>query len=137
MTYGWAIVVVMVTGIALWQLGIFHLEGQTSASSTGFPRIKPQLTLISVNESGYFKGTFTNGAGGPVNILSITCENLSLTIPSDSVPYGANFDFIGSCGITGKKGDSYKLGILITYNTTIAGEMQTHTDKGTIRGPFD
>ena len=137
MTYGWAIVVVMVTGIALWQLGIFNLDGQTSTTSVGFPRIKPQVTMVSVNESGYVLLTFTNGGGGPVNVLRVTCGNMTLTTPTDTVAYGANFDVNGTCPVNGGHGDPYLLDMLITYNTSIAGETQTHTDKGTIRGPIE
>ncbi len=62
MTYGWAILVVMVVGIAMWQLGIFNMGG-TTVTSTGFAKIKPQLAGTGLSSSGTFTGVFTNGVG--------------------------------------------------------------------------
>jgi len=146
MTYGWAILVVMVVGIVMWQLGIFNLGGVTSTTSTGFPRIKPQLALMSVNTSGYWSATFTNGAGGPIMIETITCKTGSATpdtvtgISAGPYSVGDNFN-IGtsdcSTHVSGSTGDPYDLDIVITYNVTLAGRTVSHTDEGTLRGPLE
>jgi hypothetical protein len=137
MTYGWAVLVVIVAGIVMWQLGTFNFEGQTSTTSTGFPRIKPQLTLMRVNESGYFIGTFTNGAGGPIVLNYVSCEGIPVTVPAGTVSYGENFDVSGSCGLTGKRGDPYNLDIVISYNVTLKERTNTHTDQGRLIGPIE
>ena len=145
MTYGWAILVVMVVGIVMWQLGIFNLGGVTSTTSTGFPRIKPQLALISMNKT-YLKATFTNGAGGPVNLNSATFAsdascNLDASVASyatDSISVGENFELTGVCsGATGSTGDPYDLDLTLNYNVSLAGTVVTHSDKGTLRGPIE
>ena len=137
MTYGWAVVVVIVSGIVMWQLGILNFEGQTSTTSTGFPRIKPQLTLMTVNESGYWVGTFTNGAGGPIVVNYVSCWGNSITGPADTVSYGQNFDVNGSCGISGNRGNPYAIDVVISYNVTLSGSIITHTDEGSLRGPIE
>jgi hypothetical protein len=43
MTYGWAILVVMVAGVALWQLGIFNMGGSVLPTANGFNELKPIL----------------------------------------------------------------------------------------------
>jgi hypothetical protein len=144
MTYGWAILVVMVVGIVMWQLGIFNLGGITSTTSTGFPRIKPQLALMSVNTSDHIKMSFTNGAGGPIYLNSVTCEGVGLSGISVG-PYspGENFhletDATGACAdaISGSAGDPYDLTITISYNVTLAGRTVEHLDEGTLRGPLE
>jgi hypothetical protein len=33
MTYGWAILVVLIVGIVLWQLGVIHMDGPRYAAT--------------------------------------------------------------------------------------------------------
>jgi len=137
MTYGWAILVVMVVGIVMWQLGIFNIGGVTSTTSTGFPRLRPQLALMSMNTTGYFKGTFTNGAGGPIIITAVTGD-CAITPAANTYSAGENFQLSGDCaGVSGSAGDPYDVTLDISYNVTLAGITSTHTDHGTIRGPFE
>ncbi|MFH1788055.1 MAG: hypothetical protein ABH834_01585 [Candidatus Altiarchaeota archaeon] len=137
MTYAWVIVVVFVVGVILWHMGLFSIEGQSASTSVGFPRIKPFMLATTVNSSGYLDAVFTNGAGGPIAVLQAFCGNTTLNVPAETVAYGEEFRLNGNCSIAGKTGDPYYLEILITFNTTAGGETQTHTDKGSIRGPID
>jgi len=119
MTYGWAILVVMVVGIAMWQLGLFTFGGATSTTATGFPRLKPQLALISVSPGGAFTGTFTNGAGGPATMISAV-GGCSFTVPSGAITAGENFVITGiGCTISGLSGDPYNIEMNITYNISL------------------
>lgn len=136
-TYGWAVLVVMIVGIILWELGILSPGGQSAYSSIGFPRIKPQMALNSMNESGYFKGVFTNGAGGPVFFESVTCQGLDLTFPAYKVGFGDNFDVNGSCGFTGALGNPFSVDITLTYNVSVGGGLVSHIDVGTLNGPIE
>ena len=70
MTYGWAILVVMIVGIAMWQLGIFNMGG-TTVTSTGFAKIKPQLAGTGLTADGQFIGVFTNGVGTRIDITAV------------------------------------------------------------------
>ena len=136
-TYGWAVLVVMIVGIILWELGILSPGGQSAHSSIGFPRIKPQMALNSMNASGYFMGVFTNGAGGPIIFESVTCGGLDLTYPTYPVGFGDNFDVNGSCGLTGGVGDPFSVDIILTYNVSVGGGIVTHIDAGTLNGPIE
>jgi len=141
MTYGWAILVVMVVGIVMWQLGIFNLGGVTSTTSTGFPRVKVQLALVTVNSSGHMKGAFTNGAGGPIKFNHISCSGDYLTSPDGAISVGDNFEVNGECpqmgGTGGGLGDPFEVTIILDYNVTLAGSTITHRDFGTVRGPIE
>jgi len=59
MSYGWAILVVLVIGVTLWQLGIFSAAPST-ITSNGFPVIKPLLTACGMKKDVRFPG-FMNG----------------------------------------------------------------------------
>ena len=148
MTYGWAILVVMVVGIVMWQLGIFNLGGVTATTSTGFPRIKPQLPLVKVQAgTGTVEATFTNGAGGPLTIEAFNatigsqqtlCAGAKTGEGSD-VGMGSNFKLTIVCGnlIRGNPGDPYDVAFAITYNLTVAGTTIEHVEYGTLRGPLE
>lgn len=71
MNYGWAILVVLVVGIMLWQLGYLDMHAETMTVS-GFSRLKPQLAGTRLTTTGDFEGTFTNAAGETVVIKDFT-----------------------------------------------------------------
>jgi hypothetical protein len=43
MTYGWAILVVLVVGAGMWRMGVFSLGGSVAPTSSGFELLKPLL----------------------------------------------------------------------------------------------
>ena len=137
MTYSWAILVVMLVGVAMWQMGIFNIGNATATTMTGFPRIKPQLSLTSVTTDGNFTGIFTNGAGGTVDIERVygSCD---FTKPPPSISMGKNFKITGlKCKVSCEAGDSYNLDVYVEYNLTAMGEVVAHRDMGTLRGPLE
>lgn len=146
MTYGWAILVVMIVGIVMWQLGIFSL-GPRTITSTGFSKIKPQIAGSGLGADGTFVGVFTNGVGTSVNLNSVTINNTvggtattcTVTNPGamNPIPVGENFAVTAAnCG-TSARGDIYTMTVAINYDVTIGTVTTTHTDSGTIRGPVE
>ncbi|MCX6694706.1 MAG: hypothetical protein NTU61_00200 [Candidatus Altiarchaeota archaeon] len=116
MTYGWAILVVMVVGIAMWRLGIFNLGGSGAPTSTGFATLKPLLSTCEIsnkntgaanpswwgcNGIGGFYCQFLNTAG-----TAITITNVSIKVNNRYCDY-MNADLnpkINSLGGTGNCG---------------------------------
>ena len=143
MTYGWAILVVMAVGVAMWQLGIFNMGGITSTTSSGFPRVKPLLPMISMNTSGFFYAYFVNGAGGPITInqpVDATMRGVPCTIeaPTDEITSAEQFMLNGTCSsVTGSRGDPYELEFTISYNLSHTMTVVTHRDKGKLLGPLE
>ncbi|RLC40838.1 MAG: hypothetical protein DRH44_08080, partial [Candidatus Coatesbacteria bacterium] len=70
MTYGWAILVVMIVGVVLWQLGVFGGAGGGVNRATGFTTIKCFDRTIQLKDSTNLTATFTNAAGTPVTIIN-------------------------------------------------------------------
>ncbi|MBU0761995.1 MAG: hypothetical protein KKD39_03135 [Candidatus Altiarchaeota archaeon] len=74
MSYSWAILVVMVVGIALWQLGILNLASQ-GITSKGFSKIQPQLSATGLSNNSVFTGVFVNGAGTRIFLTGVRIYN--------------------------------------------------------------
>ncbi len=70
MTYGWALMVVMVVGLAMWQLGIFNM-GSNAVTTQGFAKIAPQIAGTGLSAAGVFTGTFTNAAGTKIELTGV------------------------------------------------------------------
>jgi len=142
MTYGWAILVVMIVGIVMWQLGIFNL-GSSSVTSTGFSKIKPQLTSCKMTTAGVFSCLFTNGAGTAISVTGWNVNLTSGTQCSTSTTYanpinvGDNIALVASsCGL-GTAGQAYSVNVYFAYTQSIAGTTVTHSDFGSVRGPYE
>ncbi|MFH1054845.1 MAG: hypothetical protein V1744_01990 [Candidatus Altiarchaeota archaeon] len=147
MTYGWAILVVMIVGIVMWQLGIFNMGG-TTVTATGFAKIKPQLAGTGLGHSGDFVGVFTNGVGTMI-ILSDTSAALTMyqdggtgtcqayTITPKTVSAGQNFQVTASGCYSGSAGDVYNLQVSLPYTVSIGSVSTDHTESGAIRGPME
>ena len=148
MTYSWAILVVMMVGIAMWQLGIFSLGGTTATTSTGFNRIKPLLALAKMGTDGIFDITLTNGAGSTISVAGAGLNNTAdtdctyaVTTPSSwpvSVSAGDNIHIVATgtnCAQTA--GAVYSVYINITYDQTVGGTSLRRSDAGSIRGAYE
>lgn len=138
MTYSWAILVVMLIGVALWQIGIFNLGGMTGTTYNGFSRIKPQLSLVKVTTDGDFSGAFTNGAGSFIEVVAVS-GSCNFNLPSGPrINAGENFVINGSgCTVSAMKGDRYDITMDIDYNISVGSFWTTHTEHGVIHGPLE
>jgi len=140
MTYGWAVLVVMIVGIVMWQMGIFNI-GSTAVTSSGFPKIKPQLVSCKMSTTGAFSCLFTNGAGTAltVNQVMVAAGPCVTTTPAvgDKVALGDNFMVSATACNTGLAGEPYSADISIAYNLSVGNVIITHNDTGKIRGPYE
>jgi len=82
MTYGWAILVVMVVGIVLWYLGVFFGGPGDVNTASGFAKIKPLESNIKYYDHTYglfgdqttLRFTLVNGVGTLIIIQNITMD---------------------------------------------------------------
>ena len=146
MTYGWAILVVMIVGIVMWQLGIFNMGG-TTVTATGFAKIKPQLAGTGLTNTGNFIGVFTNGVGTRITLSAGNVDitgDATCTAAADplTIPAGTNFRIesgAGACtvGTDVAAGEVYDITVSIPYTVVIGGVSTSHTETGTFRGPLE
>jgi hypothetical protein len=77
MTYGWAILAIMVVGVALWQLGVFNLGSGMSATYSGFGIMKPLLPTCKIGPKAMYGSIdaffcqFINNAGSEILITDV------------------------------------------------------------------
>lgn len=160
MTYGWAILVVMIVGVVLWQLGVFNV-GQGNVVTTGWAKLQPISASIAYKANGNFEATFQNTVGTSIRIISVdmselitpascsqiavnglngTGTNGSVTFnPYVSVKAGDGFELTATCGDANDKreGDPFDLQITIVYTAVMGGVNTEHTETGHIRGPVE
>ena len=141
MTYGWAILVVMIVGVVLWQLGIFGGGPGAVNTASGFGKVKPMEP--SIKYSGpTLEFSIMNGVGQGItnaNITAATGDCAASSVPqllsSDGVMGAGEVSAETITGCTSKtSGQSFSTTLTIVYDTTIAGSPVTHTETGTIRG---
>ena len=139
MTYGWAILVVMIVGIVMWQLGIFNVN-QSAPTSSGFVKIKPIDGVTQYNAAGTLTITLTNGAGKKIDIGQVTAPSgcttatVSATPATASPMSGEATTFSFTCA-TKTKGDMYEVKINVPYTLRLGTVTNTATEEGLIKGP--
>jgi len=149
MTYGWAILVVMIVGIVMWQLGIFNPGGTQGMTFKGFGAVKPQLAGTGLSADGTFTGTFLNAGGAPIDITELKVVVSDPTGASNTVgwtvgskPANANEHVaISVTGLgqtpNGKAGDPFTAEVELEYVVEIGSTTVTKKSSGTIRGPLE
>jgi len=157
MTYGWAILVVMIVGIVLWQLGVFGGAGGGVNRATGFTTIKcfDRSIQYTSGATGTLNATFTNAAGRPVIIRAVNATGDCSYAPAAAIdttllagggagtekPLAAGETVIFSCpaGNTVDKQpkDTFSAEIDIIYTESVAGTTLTHTDHGRLTGTVE
>lgn len=139
-----ALLAVPFVGIVMWQLGIFQI-GPSQTTSTGFAKIKPQLSAASFKEDGTFSVLFTNGVGTTITVdqTGVLVADVSgrkcatASIEPASVRVGDNFRLTaGGCSARGL-GEEYALAFSIPYNMTAGNITREYSEHGKIQGPVE
>jgi hypothetical protein len=78
MTYGWAILLIMIVGVAMWQLGIFNTGSTIPTTSTGFEALKPQLFNCMINSKAVPKWEAEGASGFSCQFFNTAGENIRI-----------------------------------------------------------
>ena len=144
MTYGWAIVIIGVAMVLLWQWGFFNPTGTMKFSSLGFWGVVPADAQYKSN--GDLKLSLRNEiVDADLNITQIIVSTGGVT-PTYNVP-AAN-QFVSAGNITtftitglpgGQAGAAYDLNIIISYqdNRLNASKYPSFNSSGTIRSSIE
>jgi hypothetical protein len=144
MTYGWAILIVIIVAAAMYALGIFNPATWTGTRTTGFPNIGVPQDWQYNGTTGEMSVIVRNGLGMAISISSVTA-----TCNTSAGEYGVTFvpSGLGSLGagltrayvsngtvrcdrLAGGAGFSTKLKV----DYTPQGKSFSATDTGTITG---
>lgn len=163
-TYGWAILVIMVIGITLWQYGVFSRAPQENRA-IGFSKIQvlePSIryktpdpavcaTVLPLEKiENHLNFTLINTQGNYIHIESIalsedcreeitipgaTCTNTQLS--TDTLSPDETAHITHSCCLICSKiapGDFFYVNMTIVYWERIGDIKTYHTEKGVIQG---
>ncbi len=136
MTYGWAILVVIIVGIVLWQSGVFGTGG---GGTSGFDKIRVEDYVYS---NAGLQVSFENAAGQTIKQVNVNYTGDLAADTGDDTwngalsaswapgkEYASNVPTnVALCNTTGA---GYAIEVNITYYSE-AGLY--HTESGTIRG---
>jgi len=150
MTYGWAILIVIIVAAALYALGIFNPATFTGRQATGF-QVLGTPSDWDLDSSGNFKMILSNSKLG----TTVTIYNITNTLSGTSTTYdtfnctgNGGYLTIGPGGTSTlptdctanattftmspeqSAGTTYSIGVSITY----ASGGFPHTDVGTLTG---
>ena len=130
MTYGWALLIIVVVGAALYALGVF--TPQTTSNCSGFDYFQFQSQKLNLTE---YKIVLLNG-NTDVEVTDVSVGGTSLTVAYNNISAGkkdtvTGFDWTGG----GKSvGDTFDYEVIIYYDTTdISGMTDRATCTGTIQ----
>ena len=141
MTYGWAILIILIVAGVLAYYGIFAPSGFLGPSLKGFSSIYV-ITPWDFNSAGALKLRVENRVGSEVNVTKIFFNsntggtNYSLS-PQLTVAAGTQSNFIQATGgPTGNTGTTYSISVSIEYCLTSVGCTGTNlfNSTGTLTG---
>ena len=115
MTYGWAILIIVIVAVILYSMGIFNPRASVTASSSGF---SPFAVSAAVCNSGGLKVAFSVG-GLPNGATSVSLKELYLSSATGtSTGSTTTTDFSAS---TVSSGSSFTVTTPSTFNCTTSG----------------
>lgn len=146
MTYGWAILIILIVAGVLAYYGIFAPSGFLGPTARGFGQVQV-LNPWSLTTGGTITLNLENRVGGTITITDIEvtlesggsgnghaapsctgCPDGTDLVSGGKAVFTANIDGL----TTGNKGDSYTATVTITYTY----EGGTFTSTGTISGTY-
>ncbi len=149
MTYGWAILIVIIVAAALYALGIFDPSTWTGPRATGFTGIGMPATgawQVNTNPTDNFQVNLANNLPSRINITNATtvyigttlCSNVKVddnvldTVLAQPVGIGNSFTLKATClGMT--QGSSYTADVTVVYDNLDTG-MDAFRETGTLTG---
>ena len=152
MTYGWAILIIVIVAVILYSMGIFNPRASVTASSSGF---SPFAVSAAICQSSGLTVAFAVG-GLPNGATSATIHDLYLSSPSGFTGFGnvggtaAPSVVLTGIGKTVASGNSFTVSVpvancttsgvpftasaALTYGYTTAAGSVTTNATGTIAG---
>ncbi|MEM4347143.1 MAG: hypothetical protein QW802_00965 [Candidatus Altiarchaeota archaeon] len=148
MTYGWAILVVLIIGVALWYMGVFNVGTGGVNRASGFSKMKVADPTIQYSDSGnFFKFMIINGAGTGVENINATiiggdygCNTTGIvnkTILVEGETTEIWFGKCTGCSCTKSRGSAFLAQVQINYTQSIMGTVYQRSDTGIISGTVE
>jgi hypothetical protein len=139
MTYGWAILVVGVVMVVLWQWGLFTPSGGTKTTYMGFWGVMP--IDFSYKSNGTLKLSLQNNIiDGTINITGINVSVQGINAPDSLhqvLSAGEIFKWEKQVSVGENQGNAYSILLIITYWDNRTGPASTFRSSGTLQGTVE
>ncbi|HDI02858.1 MAG TPA: hypothetical protein ENF95_01850 [Candidatus Aenigmarchaeota archaeon] len=141
MTYGWAILIIIIVGGVLYYYGVFSPGKLVGKSKVGFSDVDVDAwTIDTSGATPVMKIKLVNKVGKDINITDITVASGattdSNTTVNEKVSAGEKSSFIPITlsNLNPSSGSAYKYDVTITYYITEYGPGTTFKSAGTLSG---
>ncbi len=144
MTYGWAILIIVIVAVILYSMGIFNPRASVTAASSGFSPFAASAAVCSSSSSkltvAFTVGGLPNGAssatitgasyssGSGISPATGSNSNQHITVSS-----GSSFNETFS-SVTCTSGVGFSASGVVNYSVTTAAGTATYSATGTIAG---
>jgi len=167
MTYGWAILILMVVGIIMWQMGVFNVGGSSPPRVTGTNYQRPIDATVFIRATPAAGQKCRNAADDCVTIEFVNAEPGTITFsPSYLTLLGVTLP--AACSVDGtatdsgspptvRQGAKYSYSckgdpsftktfvardvvegnLTLTYTVSIVGTPRSRNERATFRGPAE
>lgn len=133
MTYGWAILIVIVVAGVLAYYGVFSPGKIVGPTKSGFAKV--EVLQWDLGTTGTLKLYVENRVGDVINITDVKVGGASITgsnLPINNVPAGGRNWVTGQTTDIGNTGDSFRIDAVITYTYVGQSLSSTGSLSGTI-----
>ena len=132
-TYGWAILVVIIVGVVLWQMGIFDFGSRVTPTYSGFSVLTPSdWALTKSGAICTFSVEFINGAGEELNSTQLSTGEACVPQLVAAGQKTVCTKVMTGCG---DPGHSYEEMLVVTY--VRSSDDQAFQSAGVIRGNIE
>jgi len=135
MTYGWAILVVIIVGVVLWQMGIFNPSGGTAPGSKGFGSVRPNDWACSAATDDV-SVRWVNGAGEKITVTESSGGCTYEGVATDAT-FNASTNAVMTCVYTddagcadAAAGDRFESTVTLAWVPAAGGIA--HTESGQV-----
>jgi len=126
MTYGWAILIILVVGVMLWQTGYLEASKNIQPGKRGFSQMRPVDWRLT--NSGTFEVTLINDAGTTLVLSSVSvsvqgegdCDSYTTSIPNMRPAQTVQVQLSG-CPTGLVPGDYYRINATVEYANPASG----------------
>ncbi len=144
MTYGWAIIIVIIVAAALYALGVFNPGAYTTTAATGFAELgKPAAGGWQYTAAGALTVRLSNNLPYAINVTTLSVTNAagtactgvqinSAAVGSANIANGGAMTVTATCPAS-SAGASYTVKFDFTY-TNVDQNLAGFKDAGTVTG---
>ncbi len=146
MTYGWAILIIVIVAAVLYSMGIFSPSSSVSSTSSGFSPFTPTATVCNASTTGtslavaFSVGGLPNGATSAKlwKIFVTPSSGMSGSVKTPtftpSTVQSSSVFTVAVDGITCTTGVKFSGAGIVEFNVTTTLGTQTYNASGTIAG---